>query len=133
GRDTPRDVGILSRLADANLSQRLPNTSLEGCAADVKGKFEADPGYLEEADNPRDQSLIVAIGTNEMRFRETILEIAHKLVRVVSHRIAATPFLLEATRTAPREVCPTANLISSFVPPARYCNGVMPSMSIELS
>jgi hypothetical protein len=51
GTDTPRDLGIANRLADANLSQRLPNTSLGGCAADVKGKFEADPGYLEEADN----------------------------------------------------------------------------------
>jgi hypothetical protein len=34
--------------------------------------------------------------------------------------IDATPFLLEATRMAPSDVCPTANLISSLTPPARY-------------
>ena len=51
GTDASRDLCIANRLADAHLLQRLPHTLLEGCAADVKGKFEADPGYLEEADN----------------------------------------------------------------------------------
>jgi hypothetical protein len=34
---------------------------------------------------------------------------------------------------APREVWPTANLISSFAPPARYCEGVMPSILVDFS
>lgn len=55
-----------------------------------------------------------------------------KSMDMFPNRIAATPFLLEATRMAPREVCPTANFISSFVPPARYCDGVMPSDPEEL-
>src|SRR5215471_17866508 len=74
--DASRDLGIANRLADANFSQRLPNTLLEGSAADVKGKVEADRGCLDEADNARDQGLIVAIGANETRFRKAILEIA---------------------------------------------------------
>src|SRR6516162_5267498 len=86
GPNTPRDLGIADRLADPNLPQRLPNTLLEGRAADIKGKVEADRGCFDEADDPRDQCLIVAIATNETRFRKTILEITDELVRVFSQQ-----------------------------------------------
>src|SRR6516164_4961764 len=86
GPNTPRDLGIADRLADPNLPQRLPNTLLEGRAADIKGKVEADRGCFDEADDPRDQCLIVAIATNETRFRKTILEIADELVRIFSQQ-----------------------------------------------
>src|SRR5262249_35638326 len=86
GCNTPRNLGIANRLADANLSQRLPNALLEGRAADIKGGFEAGSGGFDEADNPRDQSVKISISGNETRFRETILEIADELVRVISQQ-----------------------------------------------
>src|SRR5215467_284934 len=86
GSDAPRDLGIANRLADANFSQRLPNTLLEGGAADVKWKVEANRGCFDEADNARHLSLIVAIGANETRLRKTILEVTDKLVRVISQQ-----------------------------------------------
>jgi hypothetical protein len=51
-----------------------------------RGHRKEGPGRsrcLDEADNPRDESLIVPIGADEMRLREPILEIADELVRVV--------------------------------------------------
>ena len=133
GADTPRDLGIGNGLADGNLLQRPPHPLLEGGAADVERKVQADTGRLDEADDPRDQSLIVAIGANEAGVRETILKIADELVGIVSQQDRGDTLLLEATRMAPSEVCPTANLISSFAPPARYWDGVMPSMSVDFS
>ena len=80
--DTLRDLGIGNRFADGNLLQSLPRTLLERGSANVKGKIKADPRHLNKADNPRDQSFIVAIGPNEMRFRKAVLEIADEFVRV---------------------------------------------------
>ena len=84
--DAPRDLGVGDRLADRNLLQRLPDTLLEGGAADVERKIQADPRRLNEADDPRDESLIVAIGANETRFRKAILKIADELVGIVSEQ-----------------------------------------------
>jgi hypothetical protein len=81
--NAPSDFGVRNRLADGNLLERLPYTLLEGRGADVERKIEADPRGLNEADNPRDQALIVTIGANEMRVRKAVLEIADELVRIV--------------------------------------------------
>ena len=59
--DAPGDLGVGNRLADGDLLERLPHALLEGRAAHVERKIQADPRRLNEADNPRDQSLIVAI------------------------------------------------------------------------
>src|SRR5262245_53986503 len=83
GSNTPRDLSIANRLAYANLSERLPHTLLKGRAADVKWKVEADRGRFDKADNSRNQSLVIVIGANEMRLRETILEVADELIRVI--------------------------------------------------
>src|SRR3974390_430609 len=48
-------------------------------------------------------------------------------------RIAAIPFLLDATRISPNVHSPTAKRISSLAPPARYCVGVMPSILLDFS
>ena len=84
--DAPRDFGVGHGLADGNLLQRLPHPLLEGGAADVERKIQADPRRLDEADDPRDQSLIVAVGANETRLREAILEIADELLGIVSEQ-----------------------------------------------
>ena len=134
GADTPRDLGIGNGLADGNLLKRPPHPMLEGGAADVERKVEADIGRLDEADDPRDQSLIVAIGADEARVREPILKIADELVRVVSQQDRGDALCARGdqdgaeTRSVRRR-----NLISSFLPPARYCEGVMPSMSVDFS
>src|SRR5215831_2075299 len=81
--DLSGDFGVGYRLADGNLLKRPPHTPLEGRAADVERKTQADPRRLNEADNPCDQSLILAVGTDETRFREAILKIADQLLWVV--------------------------------------------------
>jgi hypothetical protein len=111
----------------------LPHPLLEGGAANVEREIQADRRRLNEADNARDQRLIVAIGPMRCAFGKRSWRLRTSSSGSSPNRIEATPFLLEATRMAPREVCPTANLISSFVPPARYCDGVMPSMSVDFS
>src|SRR5262249_50884652 len=87
GRTDPSgDFGVGYRLADGNLLKRPPYTPLEGRAADVERKTQADPRRLNEADNPRDQSLIRAIGADETRFREAILKIADQLLWVITEQ-----------------------------------------------
>src|SRR5215470_3212183 len=81
--DASSDFRVGNRLADGNLLERLPYTLLEGGAAHVERKVEADPRGLNETDNPRDQGLIVTIGANETRFRKVVLEIADEFVRIV--------------------------------------------------
>src|SRR6266851_7611294 len=81
--NAPSDFGVGNRLADGNLLERLPYTLLEGGAADVERKIQADHRRLNEADNPRDEGLIVAIGANETRLRKAVLGIADELVRIV--------------------------------------------------
>ena len=91
--DASRDLGIGNGLADGNLMKRPPHTLLEGGTTHVERKAQANSGFLNEGDNPCNQSLIVPIGANEMRLREAILEIAHELVRVVSQQDRCDAFL----------------------------------------
>jgi len=44
-----------------------------------------------------------------------------------------TPFVLYEQLTGDTQFRPTAKRISSLQPPARYCDGVMPSMSVDLA
>ena len=81
--NAPSDFGVGNCLADGNFLERLPYTLLEGRAADVERKIEADFWGFDEADNPRDQRLIVTIGANETRFRKAVLQIADECVRIV--------------------------------------------------
>ena len=82
--DASCDLVIGNGFAEGNVLQGLPYTLLEGSAANVERKIQPDPRRLNEADNSRDERLIVAIGANEMRFRKAVLEIADEFVRVVS-------------------------------------------------
>ena len=84
--DAPGELGVGNRLAGRDLLERLPYALLEGCAADVDGKIEAPSRRFNQADNLRDQGLIIAIRANEMRFRKAVLKIADQLVRIVSEQ-----------------------------------------------
>src|SRR6516165_4998833 len=84
--DTPRDLGIGNGLADGNLLKRPPHTLLEGGAAHVERKAQADSRFLNKGDNTRNQSLIVLNSADEMRCQEAILEVTDELVRVVSQQ-----------------------------------------------
>src|SRR5262249_42797246 len=86
GSDAPSDLRIGHLLADRNGLERLPYASLEGRAANVQGKMHADAGCLDETDDPRDQGLVVAIGTDQMRLLKAVLEVADELVRIVSEQ-----------------------------------------------
>ena len=49
GSDTARDLGIGNGLADQNLPQRPPHPLLEGGAAHIKRKVQADSGFSTKA------------------------------------------------------------------------------------
>ena len=84
--DAPRDLSIGHRRAGRDFLKRLPHAFLEGRAANIKGKIQADPRRLDEADDPRHQGLVVAVGADEMRLREAVLKVAHELVRIISEK-----------------------------------------------
>ena len=63
--------------ADWNVLERLPHALLEGRAADVEREIKAGARSLNKADDMRDESLVIAIGPDEMRVWKAILKIAN--------------------------------------------------------
>ena len=59
--DASGHLGVGNGLTGRDLLERLPDALLEGRAAHVERKIQAGSRRLNKADNPRDQSLIVAI------------------------------------------------------------------------
>jgi hypothetical protein len=84
GADTARNLGIRNCLADWNLPQCPPHPLLEGGAAHVKRKVQADLRFLYEGDDPRHQCFIISIAADEMRLWEAILEVTREALRIVS-------------------------------------------------
>src|SRR3954453_17681093 len=84
--DPLRNLSIGPRGADRNLLQRLPDALLERSAANVQGKIQADARRLDETDYPSYQSLVVMIRADQMRPRKAILQVANKIVRIVSEK-----------------------------------------------
>ena len=78
------DLRIGRRLARRNLPQRLPDALLERGAADVEGQVEAEARRLHEADDPRDQVLVVPSPPIRRALGKAILKIAHERVGVVA-------------------------------------------------
>src|ERR1700723_696812 len=76
--NTARKFGIGHRLSGRHFQERLPYALLEDSAANIKGKFQANPRCLDEPDDLRDQGLVITVGTDEMRFWKTILKVAHE-------------------------------------------------------
>ena len=132
--DAPSDFGVGNRLADGDLLERLPYALLEGRAANVEREIEADPRRFNEADNLRDKGLIVAIGANETRFRKTILEIADELVRIVPEQDRRNALLARGDEDgAKRRLSDSEPDFLVRCRPARYRDGVIPSMSVDFS
>jgi len=74
-----------------NFLQRLPHTALECSAANVERKVQTDSGFLNESDDARNQSLIILISANQMRFRETILKFAKQSIRIIPEQNRCDP------------------------------------------
>lgn len=72
----PGDLGVGNPLTYGDLLKRLPYTLLEGSAAYIQRKVQARSGHLDEADNSRDQRLVLGIRANQMRFWKAVLKIA---------------------------------------------------------
>jgi hypothetical protein len=84
--DSLRDFHVGNRLADRNFLQRLPDTSLEGRAADVEGQIESHLRSFDEADDPRDQRFIVLVGADQRGLREAILKLTKESTGIVSEQ-----------------------------------------------
>lgn len=131
--DASGNVGIGNGVSDRNVLQGLPDPLLECRAAHIKRKIQTDARVFNTADHARHGRLIGAVRADQPGLGESILKVPDQFVRIVSQQYGHNPFLLDATRRSPSEVCPTANLISSSAPPDRYCDGVIPSILVDCS
>ena len=84
--DAPSDFGVGNRFAGAKVLQRQPDPPLECGAAQIERKVQADLRPFDEGDDPRYQGLVVAIGPDQPRVREAILEAADERLRIVSEQ-----------------------------------------------
>ena len=131
--DAPSDFGVGNRFAGAKVLQRQPDTPLERGPAQIERKVQADLRSFDEGHDPRYQGLVLAIGPDEPRVREAILEAADQRLRIVAEQDRGHTLLAGGHQRAPSDVWPTANLSSSSRPPARNLVGVMPSMPVAFS
>lgn len=75
---------MTASFASRNSLQGLPDAAPKGRMAYVRGKIQADPGRLHEADGPNDHRVIVLVVADQLRLRKTILKIAHEFIRIVA-------------------------------------------------
>jgi hypothetical protein len=79
------DVRVARRRTRGDLPQRLPDALLEGGAAHVEGKVEAERRRFHEADDLGDQLLEPRVAADQPCVRKAVLEVAGKRIRVVAH------------------------------------------------
>src|SRR3954470_22432958 len=90
--DTGGDFGVSGGRARWNVAERLPNTLLEGGAANIEGKITGLARLFYETDHPRDQTLEIPIAADQIRLAETALEVLHEFIRIVAKQDGADTF-----------------------------------------
>jgi hypothetical protein len=72
--------------------QRLPDALLEGSPLQVERQVQSASWRLDEADDPRHHVLEVAVGADQHRSGELVLQLAQEAVCIVTEQDRADPF-----------------------------------------
>src|SRR5207302_11152679 len=89
--DAPGPSGGAHGAAHGKLPQRPPDALLEGCAADVQGKIEAETRVLDHTRDFSGQRLGVRMAAEQTYLREALAQIALEERRTVAHENCAHP------------------------------------------
>src|SRR5215469_15601695 len=87
-----RHFRIAGRLPRRNSLQLLPDALLEGGAANIQRQVQADSRSLDEANDLRDELLVLLISTNETGLGKLVLEISGKRIGIITHEDRADSF-----------------------------------------
>ena len=82
--DTIRDLQITDRLAYRNFAQGLPYALLECSASNVEWQIKPQCRGFDESHDLGDKLLEVGITSDQVRTRESILQVARKRIRIVA-------------------------------------------------
>ena len=93
--DSVGDLRVTGGVPSRNLTQRLPDALLESGSTYVQRQIETNLRRLDKAHNLRDQFLEIEVASDQVRLRETILQVVHQFIGLVSEQNGADAFWTE--------------------------------------
>jgi hypothetical protein len=87
--DSVGDLRVGLGRADGDLGERLPDTQLERCTADIEQRCCSDPRVVDKPDYLCDELLERTIGADDVGVRQASFEIVGQLLRIVAEEDGA--------------------------------------------